>query len=106
MIDQRKFHRLELDDLAAKLSLIDDAGDEDEVDYFPINVSQTGMSIFTSRQLGVNTTLTLALTEHKVALVVKWCRAKENDPALFRCGLEALDSNLALDELIKQELSF
>lgn len=100
--ERRKFERRELEELAAKLY---SASDGMEVDYCPINVSQQGLSIYTPFPLAVSAQYILALGGQDVPLVVLWCQPKDNDPALYRCGLEVLDPSQHLDTLIKNELS-
>lgn len=101
--EKRQFDRRELEDISAKLFR---ANTTDEIDFCPINVSQEGFSIYTSRQLAVGEKLFLALEAKDVPLSVKWCRSMENDLAVFRCGLQTQDPLDHLDELIKEELSY
>ena len=103
MEEKRKYKRLALEDISARLIYNDE---NSEVDFCPINVSKQGFSIFVTRHYAEGTELTLELSEKDVPLVVRWCRAKEDDPAVFRCGLETKDSSEELDELIKKELSY
>ena len=103
MEEKRKFTRLALEDISARLFNNDD---KSEVDFCPINVSKQGFSVFVTRHLAEGCELTLELSEKNVPLVVRWCRAKEDDPAVFRCGLETKDPEEKLDELIKKELSY
>ncbi|MFK7826874.1 MAG: PilZ domain-containing protein [Oligoflexales bacterium] len=103
MKEKRKYKRLALEDISARLFYDDD---KSEVDFCPINVSKQGFSIFVTRHFSEGSQLTLELSVKNVPLVVRWCRAKEDDPAVFRCGLETKDSDEQLDELIKNELSY
>ena len=101
MVEKRKHTRMDLDDLAARL--FRENGDI-EVEYFPINVSPDGVAIFTSLCLPVGEILKLELEVKTVELVVRWCRPKENDPAIFRVGLELVENSDRLDELIQSQL--
>jgi len=101
VIEKRKYNRMDLEDISAKLYR---ASDGVEVDFCPINVSEKGFSIFVSSPLAVNTELLLGLEVSEVRLVVRWCKAKEDDPAVFRCGLETTNPEDHLDEMIKHEL--
>lgn len=102
-MDRRKFERLTLEDLSAKLFKVEG---NTEIEYFPINVSKTGMSIFTTCYLAKGTVLELVLSVEPVRLIVTWCKAKEDDLAVFRVGLELVAKDLELDDLIKKELTF
>ena len=103
MEERRKFERRDLEDISAKLYR---ASDGVEIDFCPLNVSQQGISILTSVAVPPGEHLILGLSVKDVYLVVKWCRGKDDDPAVFRCGLETLESADHLDELIRKELSF
>lgn len=92
-----------LEELSAKIYLTDA---NIELNYFPINVSKDGISIFTNKHIPANTEVTLELSAGRIPLKVVWCQAKENDPAVFRCGLKRIRSTDELDTLIKDELSY
>ena len=101
--EKRKYNRRDLEDISAKLHKVSDGV---EIDFCPINVSKEGFSIFVSSPIAVGTEVILGLDAKDVKLVVRWCRAKENDPAVFRCGLETTDAGDHLDDMIKKELDF
>lgn len=103
--EKRSFNRLHLDDLSSRIFLLEN-NEEVELDYFPINVSEDGLSIYTRRSLPIQATIILELSKKKVFLMVIWCKPKEDDPALFRCGLKRKDLTDNLQALIKQELSY
>lgn len=103
VIEKRKFPRLELEDITAKLFKREN---KEEIDFCPINVSREGFSIFTSTPLAVGSQLVLSLYAKDVILEVCWCKAKEDDQAVFRCGLKTVDPKDELDILIKEDLSF
>ena len=102
-MDRRKHQRLELESLTARLFLSED---HSEIDFAPINISQQGIAIFTGHQLVSGQHLILKLDSQDVGLVVKWCNAKPDDPAIFRVGLETINPQINLAALIQKELSF
>ena len=101
--EKRAFRRMPLEDLSARLV---DKGSGADVDYFPINVSADGISIFTRRQLGEGAVLDLELSGVQVPLEVVWCRPKEDDLGFFRCGLRRLIAEHRLDLLVQDELTY
>lgn len=101
VVEKRKYNRMDLEDISAKLYK---ASDGLEIDFCPINVSKKGISIFVSSALSVGEKVTLGLDVGDVPLIVRWCRAKEDDPAVFRVGLETENPGDQLDEMIKKEL--
>ncbi|MBI2602741.1 MAG: hypothetical protein HYW48_06775 [Deltaproteobacteria bacterium] len=100
MEERRQFDRLELESLSARLILVKE---DREVDYFPINVSRRGINVFTSSPLPVDEKLLLELDTGAVELTVRWCKAKPDDPAFYRCGLEVVNDE-HLDELVQDHL--
>lgn len=101
--EKRQYNRRDLEDIAAKLFR---KSDLQEVDFCPMNVSRKGLSIMSSAALPVGSHLFLALDAKDVPLIVRWCKPKDDDPAVFRAGLETEDQEDHLDELIKNEMNF
>lgn len=101
MTERRLSSRMNLEDFSAKIFM-----EDREIEYFPINVSAEGFSIFTSKSIAVGSSLVMELGLTKIPLVVKWCKVKPDDAAVYRCGLARADAGTALDELVKAELSY
>ena len=83
VVEKRKYNRMDLEDISAKLYK---ASDGLEIDFCPINVSKNGISIFVSSALSVGEKVTLGLDVRDVPLIVRWCRAKEDDPQAARAS--------------------
>jgi hypothetical protein len=100
--ERRRFERVDLETLSAPLYYVQESR---EIDFSPINVSQQGLSIYTTVQLPAHSKLILKLDSANVELEVRWCRPVPEDAAFFRCGLEVLDKEIHLDLLIKKQLT-
>ena len=101
--EKRKHDRLDLEDLPARIHRVEDGA---EVDFCPMNVSPTGMAILCSNHLSVGAEIILSLDEQEIKMTVRWCQPKDNDPGVFRVGLETIDPSIQLDEIIKEQLTF
>ncbi len=90
-----------LEELSAKLFFKED---HVEIDFCPINVSKNGLSIYSTTYLPLDSEVILALDVKHVPLKVKWCKTNPDDQATYRAGLETVDQNEKLDELVQTEL--
>lgn len=101
MHDRRNHERIELEALSARMLV---KKDHREIDYFPINISKSGFSIFINHPLEKDDVVVLELNPHMVDLIVVWCTPKPEDPALYRCGLEVADPKIVFDDMIREYL--
>ena len=102
MDDRRKYNRVPLEDLAARLRYKDRA---EEIDFCPVNVSEKGLAILTSQVIALESILILSLTDIEIEMKVIWSKTSEDGSGFYKSGLECLDSEVHLDNLIKDELS-